>query len=73
MKHNTRDVFEYIIALINEFAKRFGLTEQQAYRYIHIHKGITFIEENYNAIHTLSFDDAVDGVAMYCKRNGGEL
>lgn len=44
MKYNIRDIIEYIIALVNEFAKRFGLTEIQAYRYIRIHKGIAFIE-----------------------------
>ena len=57
MKYNIRDIIEYIIALVNEFAKRFGLTEIQAYRYIRIHKGIAFIEENYGVMHTLSFDD----------------
>ena len=62
MKYNIRDIIEYIIALVNEFAKRFGLTEIQAYRYIRIHKGIAFIEENYGVMHTLSFDDAVNGV-----------
>ena len=59
MKYNIRDIFEYIIALVNEFAKRYCLTEKQAYRYIRAHKGIKFIEENYGAMHTLSFDDAV--------------
>ena len=73
MKYNIRDIIEYIIALVNEFAKRFGLTEKQAYRYIRVHKGIAFIEENYGVIHTLSFEDAVDGVALYCRRTGGEL
>ncbi len=43
MKNNIRDILEYIIALVNEFAKRFGLTEKQAYRYIRAHKGIAFI------------------------------
>ena len=73
MKYNIRDIIEYIIALVNEFAKRFGLTEIQAYRYIRIHKGIAFIEENYGVMHTLSFDDAVNGVDLYCRRTGGEL
>lgn len=73
MKYITRDIIEYIIALVNEFAKQFGLTEKQAYRYIRVHKGISFIEENYGIMHTLSFEDAVDGVASYCRRAGGAL
>ncbi len=73
MKYSTRDIIEYIIALVNEFAKRFGLTEKQAYRYIRVHKGIAFIEQNYGIMHTLDFDEAVDSVALYCRKTGGKL
>ena len=73
MKYNVRDILEYIIALVNEFAKKFNLTDVQAYRYIRIHKGVTFIEENYGTIHTLDFDEAVNSVAMFCRRVGGAL
>lgn len=44
MKYSKRDIIEYIIALVNEFAKRYGLTEKQAYRYIRVHKGFDFID-----------------------------
>ncbi len=73
MKYSKRDIIEYIIALVNEFSKRYGLTEKQAYRYIRIHKGIAFIEEHYDIMYTLSFEDAVDGVALYCRKSGGIL
>lgn len=73
MKNNMRDIFEYIIAFVDEFAKRFQLSEIQAYRYIRIHKGITFIIDNYSIMHTLAFSDAVDGVASFCRREGGAL
>lgn len=42
MKYNIRDIIEYIIALVNEFAKRFGLTEKQAYKYIRMYQGGSF-------------------------------
>ncbi len=32
-----RDIFEYIIALVNEFAKRFGPSDKQAYHFIYKH------------------------------------
>ncbi len=73
MKYSVRDILEYIIALVDEFAKKFNLTDVQAYRYIRIHKGISFIEENYGIIHTLDFDEAVTSVVMYCRRTGGAL
>ena len=73
MTYNTRDIIEYIIALVNEFAKKFGLSDKQAYRYIRIHKGVAFIEQNYGIIHTLDFNEAVESIALYCRRAVGKL
>lgn len=73
MAYQVNDIIEYIIAVVGEFASRFSLTDKQAYRYINFHKGISFLEENYGIIHTLDFDEAVDSVAMFCRRMGGEL
>ncbi len=73
MAYNIRDIIEYIVALVNEFAAKYHLTDQQAFRYINFHKGISFIEQHYGIIHTLSFEEAVESVAMFCRRSGGEL
>ncbi|MBD5163129.1 MAG: DUF3791 domain-containing protein [Bacteroidales bacterium] len=73
MVYKITDIIEYIIAIISEFASRFNLTDKQAFRYISFHKGISFLEENYGIIHTLDFDEAVDSVAMFCRKSGGEL
>lgn len=73
MEYNIRSIIEYTIALVNEFAKRFNLSEKQAYRYIRNHNGIAFIEEHYGIIHTLSFDDVVDDIALICRKSGGTL
>ena len=63
----------YIIAVISEFAARFGLNPQQAYRYLNRFKGIDFVDEFYNVEHTQSFEDVVDDLALYCHKNGGAL
>lgn len=73
MKNKIRDIVEYTIAIVAEFASKFGLTEKQAYRYINFHKGLTFIEENYGIMHTLDFNEAVESVAIFCRKSGGEL
>ena len=73
MAYRLHDVIEFIVAVVSEFAFRYNLTDKQAYRYISFHKGISFLEENYGIIHTLDFDDAIDSVAMFCRRSGGEL
>ncbi|MDE5850332.1 MAG: DUF3791 domain-containing protein [Muribaculaceae bacterium] len=73
MAYKARDIIEYIVAVVSEFASKYNLTDSQAYRYISFHNGISFLEGNYGIIHTLDFDDAVDSVAMFCRRSGGEL
>lgn len=64
---------EYIIMLIKLFARHFGLSFQQAYRYVSIHQGIEYVEQHYNVLHTLSFEDQVEGLATYCHKKGGAL
>ena len=64
---------EYIIMLIKLFARDFGLSFQQAYRYVSIHQGIEYAEQHYNVLHTLSFEDQVEGLATYCHKKGGTL
>lgn len=73
MKYSARDILEYIIALVAEFAKRYGLTDVQAFRYINAHGAVAFVEQNYGVIHTLDFAEAVDSVAAFCKKTGGRL
>lgn len=73
MGYNVRDIFEYIIALVNEFAEKYDLTDKQAYNYIRRHNGVVFIEQNYGIIHTLDFDEAINSVATFCRRSGGKL
>ena len=64
---------EYIIMLIKLFARHFGLSFLQAYRYVSIHQGIEYAEQHYNVLHTLSFEDQVEGLATYCHKKGGTL
>lgn len=68
-----KDKIAYIIAVVNEFATRFSLNSQQAYRYLDRFKGIDFVDEFYGVEHTLSFEDVVDDLALYCHKNGGAL
>ena len=73
MNIKIEDKVAYIIAVVNEFATRFSLNSQQAYRYLDRFKGIDFIDEFYGVEHTQSFEDVVDDLALYCHKNGGAL
>lgn len=68
-----RDKIEYIIMLVKLFAKHFGLSYLQAFRYISLHGGIEYVEKHYDILHTLPFDDQVEGLAAFCHKKGGML
>ena len=68
-----KDKVEYIVALVNEFAKHVGLTDVQAFRYIQHFKGIELIDQHYDIMHTLDFKETVNSLANYCNRQGGAL
>ena len=69
----THNKIEYVICCVGAFAKRFMLTNMQAYAYLRRFKGIDFLIDCYAAEHTLSIDDAVDDIMYICKKNGGRI
>lgn len=73
MDARMEDKLAYIIAVVNEFAVTFSLNSQQAYRYIDRFKGIDFVDKFYGVEHTLSFEDVIDELALFCRKNGGAL
>ena len=73
MSQEIQNKAEYIVIFISEFARRFGLSVVQAYRYLNRYKAIDFLDEHYNVAHTQSFEDMVQNMAGYCQRHGGAL
>jgi hypothetical protein len=73
MNVRIEDKIAFIIAVVSEFASAFSLNPQQAYRYLDRFKGIDFVDKFYNVEHTLSFNDVVQDLAIYCRKNGGGL
>lgn len=68
-----KEMIEYIVMAITEFAKRHLLTIRDASNYLIRFKGIDFLEQCYPAEHTLSLNDCIDDITAICKRNGGEI
>ncbi len=73
MNVRIEDKIAFIIAVVSEFAAAFSLNSQQAYRYLDRFKGIDFVDKFYNVEHTLPFNDVVQDLAIYCRKNGGGL
>lgn len=70
---NIKNKAEYIIASINEFARRHTLTDVQAYRYLKRFRGIEMLDKFYEVMHTLSFKDTTDDLTAFCHKNGGQI
>ncbi len=68
-----KEVIEYMVTAISEFAKRNSLTAKEASNYLLRFNGINFLEQCYPAEHTLSINDWVDDMTAVCKRNGGGI
>ena len=68
-----KEKVEYIVMLIAEFAKRYKMTSQDAFRYLMRYKGFELCDSHYGIMHTLSLEDNLDSLYSYCKKNGGAL
>ena len=55
MSREETNKLKYTIALIAEFAEKFGIGEKQAYNYLSRFKGLAHLFSFYDVIHTLSF------------------
>ncbi len=64
---------EYIVTVINRFAKKHSLTDSEAYRYLKHYGGIKLADDNYEIMHTLDFSQVLMDIASYCKKFGGQL
>ena len=73
MGYSNHDKLEWILIFSLEFGRRYGLTLKQAFNYLKQYKGIEFIEQHYDYVHTQSFQSMIADIAEYCHRKGGKL
>lgn len=68
-----KNILNFLVALVAEFAARFDIPQSAAYNYIRQYKGLDYYFRHYNILHTLSFDDNVDNLIQVCANHGGTL
>lgn len=73
MSESQKNMTDYFVVCVNEFAKRYDISAREALFYLDQHEGLRFLEEFYDVQHTLSFDETVDNLTVICQRYGGEL
>lgn len=67
------DEIPFLTACIRAFGRRFSMTRQAAFRYLHEHKGLAFLIEFYDVEHLQSMDETIDDLLIICQKNGGTL
>lgn len=73
MSNEIRNRIDYTVICISEFSQKYSMHPQKAYLYLKKHGGIAFLKDCYDAEHLLSIEDAVDDLAIICRRNGGNV
>lgn len=73
MSELQKNMTDYFVICVNEFAKRYHIGAKDALLYLDKYEGMKFLEEFYDVQHTLSFDETVDSLTLICQRHGGEL
>ena len=64
---------DYLMIFIKMFADSAAISEKQAFNYLDRHKGIEFVWDHYDVIHTLDLDYAIEDIRKVCRANGGTL
>ena len=73
MSREDRYIVGYTVALISEFAAKFGILPKQAYNYMKRFQGLDYLYKHYGVLHTYSFEDSVEAITEVCRHNGGKL
>lgn len=73
MSELQKDMIDYFVICINEFAEHHMMSVRDASVYLYRYKGLDYLEEFYDVEHTFSFDDTVDHLTLICKKNGGAV
>lgn len=73
MSKDRQNLINYMVVCVNDYADRHGRSPVDSFDYLRRNKGLSFLEECYDAEHTLSLDDALDDLDKICKRHEGAL
>lgn len=73
MSKQEKNILEFLVALVAEFATRLNISQGDAYNYMRKYHGLDYYFKHYNILHTLSFEENVDDMIQVCANHGGQL
>ena len=71
MSREIIDKIEFAVACVNEFAKKYGMTNADALRYLDLHKGVDYIVDGYEMVRCQPMNLILEDIFSVCRRNGG--
>jgi hypothetical protein len=63
----------FMAIVVALFAKKHRYTEPVVYQYLSRYGGTKLLMEHYGYLHTQDFNQVVDDLSEYCRRQGGTL
>lgn len=73
MSDITYNKIGFIAMIVSLFAKKHRYTEPVAYQYLSQYGGTRLLVDHYGYLHTQDYDQVIDDLGDYCRRNGGAL
>lgn len=73
MSEKTLNTIGFVAMIVALFAKKHRCSEPVAYHYISQYGGSKLLVDHYGYLHTQDYDQVVEDVSEYCKRQGGTL
>lgn len=73
MSEITYNKIGFVAMIVSLFAKKYRYTEPVAYQYLSRYGGDRLLVDHYGYLHTQDYDQVVDDLGDYCRRNGGAL
>ena len=73
MSEQTLNTISFVAMIVALFAKKHHLGEAAAYHYLTKFGGAALLVDHYGYLHTQDYEQVVDDLSEYCRRQGGSL
>jgi hypothetical protein len=73
MSEQTLNTISFVAMIVALFAKKHHFGEAAAYHYLNKFGGAALLVDHYGYLHTQDYEQVVDDLSEYCRRQGGSL
>jgi len=73
MSEATLNKIGFVTMIVTLFSKKHRFSEPVAYQYLSKYGGAKLLLDHYGYLHTQDYDQVVEDLSAYCRRQGGTL